>query len=227
MLKMILIVAATINEIKPLYDKLTLIDNNGIFFSSHLFKNTKIDILITGIGMTSTAYHLGKITEINKYDFALNLGIAGAFNRNLNIGDVVIVDNDVISEMGAENGNNFLKFNEMNIEQIHLKKSIYSIKNAYQINNPIIKSLSNVKGVTVNTIHGNKNSVEQIIKLFNPDVETMEGAAFLKICNIEKINCAQIRSISNFVTERKLANWNIKLAIEKLNETAFEIIANL
>jgi futalosine hydrolase len=55
----------------------------------------------------------------------------------------------------------------------------------------------------------------------------MEGAAFLQICNAEKIKCAQIRSISNYVEERNTGNWSIGLAIEKLNETAIRIISTL
>ncbi|NTW34095.1 MAG: futalosine hydrolase [Bacteroidetes bacterium] len=224
---MILIVAATFNEIRPFYEKLILINKIDDFLSEHQFENKKIDILITGIGMTSTAYHIGKIIGKKNYEFAINLGIAGAFNKNLNLGDVVNVDSDIISEMGAENGASFLKFDEMNIGKNQLDKTVYSIKNAYQINNPIIQKLPKVKGITVNTVHGNAESVDKIINLFNPDVETMEGAAFLNIFNAEKINCAQIRAISNFVEERQQAKWNIELAIEKLNVAAFEIVNNI
>jgi len=224
---MILLVAATFNEIKPLYEKFILINKVDNFFSNHQFNNKKIDILITGIGMTSTAYHIGKIAGKKNYDFAINLGIAGTFNKNFSLGDIVNVDSDIISEMGAENGALFLKIDEMNIGKSQLDKTIYSIKNACQISNPIIQKLPKVKGITVNTVHGNEESVGKIIKLFNPDVETMEGAAFLHICNAEKITCVQIRAISNYVEQRNYAKWNIELAIEKLNETAFEIIKTL
>ena len=68
------------------------------------------------------------------------------------------------------------------------------------------------------------DSIKNTIKLFQPDIETMEGAVFMYICNAEKIKCAQIRSISNYVEERNKKSWNIVLAIEKLNETAIQII---
>jgi futalosine hydrolase len=44
---------------------------------------------------------------------------------------------------------------------------------------------------------------------------------------IERIPCAQIRAVSNFIEKRNRDNWNIALAIKNLNETAIEIINNL
>jgi futalosine hydrolase len=65
------------------------------------------------------------------------------------------------------------------------------------------------------------------VKRLNPHVESMEGAAFFYACMIEKIPCAQIRAVSNFIEKRNRDNWNIALAIKNLNETAIEIINNL
>jgi len=223
----ILLIAATFSEIKPIFEKAELTEKSDNYFSHHLMESREIDILITGIGMTSTAYKMGKILAVNKYHFVLNIGIAGAFHKNLDIGTVVNVNHDVISELGAETGHLFLKFNEMRIDKGSLDKTIWHIKNSLEICNPVLQKLPKVKGITVNTVHGNSDSIEKVVQLFNPDVETMEGAAFLHICNAEQIKCAQIRSISNYIEERKPENWNIDLAIEKLNDTAFRIINTL
>ncbi|MFA4851823.1 MAG: futalosine hydrolase [Bacteroidales bacterium] len=223
----ILLVAATFSEIKLIFEKAELTEKSDNYFSHHLMGSREIDILITGIGMTSSAYHTGKIVACNNYDFAFNFGIAGSFNKNIKIGDVVNVHQDIISELGAEDGNSFLKFDEMKIRQNCFEKTIWQIENTHEIKNSVLQKLPKVKGITVNTVHGNSNSIEKVVQLFNPDVETMEGAAFLHICNAEQIKCAQIRSISNYVEERNYENWNIDLAIEKLNDTAFRIINTL
>jgi futalosine hydrolase len=55
----------------------------------------------------------------------------------------------------------------------------------------------------------------------------MEGAAFLHICNEEKIRCAQIRSISNYVEERNYQKWNFDLSIKNLNDLALEFLSGL
>ena len=224
----ILIVSATFNEIKPLADQLELIKRKDDFISHYKQgDNKEVDILITGVGIASTAYQLGKLLATDKYDFAFNVGIAGAFDKSLNIGDVVNVDSDIISELGAENSASFLKFDELNLGQSSIEKTLWKVKNDNNICNAVLQKLPKVKGITVNTVHGNNDSINKIKQLFHPDIETMEGAAFLQICNAEKIKCAQIRSISNYVEERNTGNWSIGLAIEKLNETAIRIISTL
>jgi futalosine hydrolase len=223
----ILIVSATYKEIKPIIEKFVLIKKSDAFFSRYSISGKEIDVLITGIGMTSTAYHTGKIVACNNYNFAFNLGIAGSFNKTIKIGDVVNVHHDVISELGGEDGNSFRKIDKMRIDKGDLDKTIWNIKNSLEICNPVLRKLPKVKGITVNTVHGNSNYIKNVVQLFNPDVETMEGAAFLHICNAEQIKCAQIRSISNYVEERNYENWYIDLAIEKLNDTAFAILNTL
>ena len=68
----ILIVAATAAEIKPLFSWLGLetLQSTGIQFVN--YKNITVDLLITGIGMTATAYYLGKHLP-SFYQMAFNL----------------------------------------------------------------------------------------------------------------------------------------------------------
>ncbi|MGD0712324.1 MAG: futalosine hydrolase [Bacteroidales bacterium] len=224
----ILVVSATFNEITTLVDQLELIERKDDFLSRFKLDNNKeIDILISGIGIASTAYQLGKYHATNNYDYAFNFGIAGTFDKSLSIGDVVNVDSDIISELGAENGSSFMKFDECNMGHSSIEKTIWKVKNNFEICNAFIQKLPRVKGITVNIVHGNNDSINKVMQLFHPDIETMEGAVFLYICNAQKIKCAQIRSISNYVEERNTGNWNIRLAIETLNETALRIINTL
>jgi futalosine hydrolase len=43
----------------------------------------KLDVLITGAGMVPTAFALGRQFSNHKYDLAINLGIAGSFDRSI------------------------------------------------------------------------------------------------------------------------------------------------
>ena len=220
----LLIVAATEKEIMPLLEFLKAGRNE--YFTNIAYKKLKIDILITGIGMTATAYRMGKILADKKYDYALNLGIAGCFDKTYKIGETFNVIRDFFSEIGAEDGEHFLSLNEINLlknDNFFYNKSV-EIENNSKIKNTTLNFLKQVVGITVNTIHGNKESIKKIRKMFNPTTESMEGAAFLNICLLENIPCAQVRSISNYVDERSKANWNIQLAIENLNQTAIKIL---
>lgn len=199
----ILIVAATKREIEPLLNKL-----KGLKF--------KPDILITGVGMVATTFCITKTLSKKKYDLALNLGICGSFNFDLKIGDVVNITEDIFSELGAEDGDGFLKLFDMKFAD---KKDVF-LKPAKKFKSPVLRKYKKVKGITVNTVHGNNKSILKVVELYTPDVESMEGAAFFYVCNQFKIQAVQLRAVSNYVERRNLRNWNIPLAIEKLNEAA-------
>lgn len=214
----ILIVAATRFEVQPLLIQMESVRNFGSSLISCNYKKLEIDFIITGVGMVATAYFLGKNLG-SGYDLAMNIGICGSFNRNLEIGSVVNVYEDCFSELGAEDGDSFLSLEELELT------GISKISNTrFQILNSIIEMLPKVNGITVNTVHGNENSIKKIIPKFHPIVESMEGAAFMFACENEGLQYTQIRAVSNYVEQRNKEIWNIPLAIENLNTKILEIL---
>lgn len=179
---------------------------------------SSVGVSITGIGSVATAYALTKQLQKAKYDFALNFGLAGSFNKDLEIGSVVNVTQEHFADLGAEDGENFLTLSEMGLSGEN------EINNNSEIENAIVNLIPKVCGITVNTVHGNAKSIEKVLNRFHPNTESMEGAAFLYCCIKENIPCAQIRAVSNFVERRNKSNWNIPLAIENLNMKAIEIL---
>ena len=101
------------------------------------------------------------------------------------------------------------------------------MKNTIPIINPVIDSLDKVNGITVNTTHGDDASIQKIQELFQPQVESMEGAAFFYACLLEGITCTQIRTISNKVEKRNKDNWDIPLAVKNLCATGLQLINSL
>ena len=190
----ILLVAATNQEIKK------------DLFSSK-------DILITGVGMLNTTLNLTAKLISTNYDLVINMGVAGSFNSDIKIGNVVEVVEDIFSEIGFEDGGSFSEFTDFDIENRFKSEGRTNLKK--------------VKGITVNTVHGNKKSISEVVSRLNPDIESMEGAACFMVCNNFSIPCIQIRSISNKVEKRNTENWDLPLAIENLNSEVEQIISEL
>jgi len=221
----ILLVSATYLEIEPLLLQFNFEQVINQKLKRYTYNKHQIDVLISGVGMTCTAYWLGKTLNTKLYDVALNLGLAGSFDNNLNIGQTVQVISDQISELGAEDGETFLSLIDMDLivdEDYTLNHGM--MKNTIPIENPIIENLQQVKAITVNTTHGSAIAIKRIKKIFNPQIESMEGAAFFYACLLEGITCAQIRTISNKVEKRNKDNWNIPLAVKNLCATGLGII---
>ena len=169
--------------------------------------------LISGLGMVNTAINLTKELLKDPYELVINMGVAGSFSDEFKNGDVVEVIEDNFSEIGFEDNLKFSQFSDFNL------------KTKYQVNPKT--SLKKVKAITVNTVHGNKNSISQIIQRINPHVESMEGASVFKVCEELNVPCIQIRAISNKVEVRNKDNWNLNLAISNLNIEVEKILDNL
>jgi len=176
-------------------------------------KIEKKSILVTGLGMVNTAISLCRELIENDYDLVINMGIAGSFSEELKNGDVVEVIEDSFSEIGFEDGIGFSPFVDLNVKTRHV--------------NNAKTNLRKVTAITVNTVHGNKESIQQVTRRLNPDIETMEGAAVFQVCQDFQIPCIQIRSISNKVEIRNKDNWNLDLAIKRLNLEVEKVIDDL
>jgi futalosine hydrolase len=224
----ILIVAATEGEVNKITDHFELIGNTGNHLKHYRFQDTEIDVLISGVGMIATAYHLGKQLANSFYTMTYNLGVCGSFNREINLETVVHVTSDCFPEMGAEDGDNFLSIFDIGL----LGKDEFPFKDGmlFSYHPPQVKALNKikqVKGITVNTVHGNDESIRKVIDKYHPDVESMEGAAFLYSCLNEQIPCAQIRAVSNYVERRNRDTWKLDLAIENLTHSFMDILSEI
>lgn len=181
-------------------------------------RTADFDILITGVGMTATAYALGKHLS-GAYKLVLNLGIAGAFTRSIPLGQVLNITSDEFAELGAEDGDGFLS-----LEQLGFGRSGFVAAN--NLLHEAVARLKKVRGITVNRVHGNQQSIDRTIKRFDPETESMEGAAVLYCCEQAALPCLQVRSISNYVAPRNKESWQIGLALKNLNEWAIEFLTN-
>ncbi|MES2514610.1 MAG: futalosine hydrolase [Bacteroidota bacterium] len=217
----ILVVSATHFEVKPLLDFLGIaMPGIGMHNANIDFEEKEIQVLITGIGMVNTAYMIGRHVKTD-YDLIINAGVCGAFDGNLELGELVSVTNDILSEMGAEDGEVFLTYDQLNLPGNYMYSGID--KGNYLM----VELLKKVKGITVNTVHGDEVSIEKVRQLYNPDIESMEGAAFFAACLGMTGNHIQIRSISNYVEKRDKEKWQMPLAIKNLNDFLITFIMNV
>lgn len=205
----ILVVAATLAELGGIYKHYDLP-------AAAFVQRPEFDILITGVGMTATAYSLGKHLS-DQYDMVLNLGIAGCFDPGIPLGSVLNITSDVFAELGAEDKEAFISIDELGFGKSKYQGNGESL---WQKANP----LPQVNGITVNKVHGHQEHIRMIKERLNPVTESMEGAAVFYACEQAAIPCLQVRSISNYVEERNKAAWKIGLALDNLNVWAIEFL---
>src|SRR4029453_972308 len=66
------------------------------------------DLLVTGVGMTATAYTLARRLSKSRADLVLNIGLAGSFRDEIRTGEVVQVVSETFGDLGAEDDRTFL-----------------------------------------------------------------------------------------------------------------------
>lgn len=225
----ILIVAATQGEIAPLFEDGIEQKTESQQLEEALDASTQdLRILVTGVGMVATAFSLGRHLAANQYDLAINLGIAGSFNRSLNLGEVVEVTTDMLAELGAEDDEDFLPIDQLGFgESVFTATSTLSgifSQNEVAGDDLLIKQTT---GITVNTVHGNEQAIRKVTNRVNAQVESMEGAAFFYACRKAGVPCLQIRAVSNYVEKRNRDSWQIGLAIKNLNTFANALLQRL
>lgn len=172
-------------------------------------------LLITGVGLTATAYQLGKIFALNSFERVLNFGVAGAFDRSIPLASVVEVVSDEFADVGAEDNDQFISLFEMNLLEVNEPPFV----NGKLVPMGGWKSEGNlpkVTGASVNTVHGKEEHVAQFKKRCSAQVESMEGAAFFYACAMAGVTSMQIRAISNYVEPRNRDNWKLSEAMESL-----------
>jgi len=203
--KNILVVAATAKEIDPFI----ILKRTGQF--------TNVDILISGIGLTASTWHLSKQLALKKYDLVIQAGVAGSFDLTISPGQVVAVKQDAIADQSVVELEKLKTLFDLDL----VPQDQYPYKKGWLINpnKEILKKtkLKIVKGVSVNQISTSKQMIQFYRDRFDPVTESMEGAALHYVCLMEDIPFLQIRSISNYIGERNKKNWNMMDSIINLN----------
>jgi futalosine hydrolase len=214
----VLIAAATAMEIAPLVASLHFEASRGQRLNGYTHAGHDVDVLVTGVGMVAAAAWTARVLAETHYDLGLNFGVCGSFNHAFPPGSVVHVVSDRIAELGAEDGDRFLSIDEIGLP------AEATFVNAAVPANAALSRIPIANGITVNTVHGSEASIAAVVRRFNPDVESMEGAGFMHACQIHGTVFAQVRAVSNVVENRKREAWKLDEAIGALARAALEIL---
>ena len=224
----LLLVAATAAEVQPIVHRLSGPDPLASRLSQFNHRHHQIAVLVTGVGMVATAAWCARTLSELRPEIALNVGVCGSFSRAYPPGTVVHVVSDCLAELGAEDGEAFLTAHDLGLlgrdePPFHDGRLVCpSIPDG-----PVLAALPRVHGITVNTVHGHEPSIARAVERWSPDVESMEGAAFMYACLTAGVPSAQVRAVSNRVERRHRASWTLGEAIAALTHSVVAIIEDL
>jgi futalosine hydrolase len=220
----VLVVAATRAELEPLIAAVANpVAHHRVL--SGTIGGHKLDVLLTGVGMVATGVWCTRALAIGGYDVALNFGVCGSFNPAFPLSSAVHVTSDALPELGVEDGANFLSLHDIGLlDRDEFPWSGGRVENSEPPRLPGLAELPVAAGITVNTVHGNDSSIAAVIERQAPDVESMEGAAFMYACLVAGVPFAQVRTVSNRVERRNRAAWDLKGAVDELGRVGLRLL---
>lgn len=215
----ILLVAATVLEVKK-FTLQTL--DEGIPVKVDSGTNQSLYILITGVGAAPTAFYMGRYAE--GFDVVINIGIAGSYSSKLAMGQVVVVRQDMFGDYGIDDNGKFQTLSQAGLMGKSLLSGAGLMVNPWIGKEIVVAELPLVSGITLGTASGSESIVERVTNTWNPDIETMEGAAVFYSCLLLHRPFICLRAISNWVGPRNADSWNIDGALNNLHAAALKFI---
>lgn len=178
-------------------------------------------LLIAGIGTVPVIYNLTKHFAANRYDKVIHCGIAGSYFLPLQPGEVVQVIRDTFVDVGIDHGGIFRWIFHENL----WKPDEKPFRNGWMEvqEDPSLK-LEAVNGITVDLVTAGPERKARLAEKFNPQTESMEGAAVFYVCKMEDIPVIQIRAISNYVGVRDRQSWKTEEAIDALTKVISRLL---
>jgi futalosine hydrolase len=215
-----LVVSATILEIKPFIEHCRTTSKLD-YIDLHL------DFLITGVGSINCTYSLMKHLQVKKPDVIIMAGIAGAYSLKMKLGDVVVVRDESLADLGVQEKDGYKDVFDLKL--LPANQFPFSRKKLINPFTVLVErtALSKVSSVTVNQISSSKKTADLYSRKYKASIENMEGAAFHFVCMKENIPFVQIRSISNYVGERNKKKWLLKDSVQNLNTVLIRLIESL
>ena len=214
------ITAATVAEWMP-----SFLNINALYTGES--QRLKLQYHQSGIGMLAASYALTKLALEDKPDLIIQVGIAGSFDQSIPLGSVVVINEETIGDLGVEEEGKWKDLFDLKLE----KSSYHPFEKRKLPNQWLGKynltGLKEVGGITVNEISTHPERIQKLIKKFNPIIESMEGAALHYVARESNIPFIQIRAISNYIGERDKSKWQMKNAIDNLNQTLLQYIDHL
>ena len=168
--------------------------------------NNNIVVVRSGIGKVNAALCAQVLIDLFAVDAIINVGVAGAIDKNIKIGDIVISTDAVqhdfdTSSLGDEPG----VISRMDTSVFHADPQLIEAaeKAVEGIGFPVYRG----RIASGDQFVSDPLLKERIAKLFNPICCEMEGAAIAHACYLNRVPFVIIRAISDNAEEGSDVNY--------------------
>lgn len=187
---------------------------------------SQAEIIVTGVGGAAMSWALQKRFSSGPLPrLAVNAGIAGSYVADLRPGAICIPGSDCFADMGVDDNGSFTTIFNASLADPDTwpfsRGRIMCSGKWFEIVSP---EYHVVRAATVNMSSGSQPVIDRIMRSWDPQIETMEGAWFAYVCAMSHTEWIAVRAVSNMVEPRSLKKWDIPLALSNLGDAMTDIL---
>ncbi|BAK74906.1 purine or other phosphorylase family 1 [Pseudogulbenkiania sp. NH8B] len=176
-----------------------------------LFSLPGVTTVVSGVGLTATAYATLKAIQQHKPDVIILAGVAGVYpHAGLQIGDVVLVASEVEGDLGFFTPEGFTHLAHLPLDMAFERRHTLACP-------ALPAGFAQAKSVSLNA------ALAPFIDSREVEIENMEGAAFFHVCLQEGQRFVEIRAISNVVKPGH-DDWDLEGSVRALTDGLHRLI---
>ncbi|HLI97075.1 MAG TPA: futalosine hydrolase [Candidatus Baltobacteraceae bacterium] len=164
-----------------------------------------VEMLVSGVGPVEAASAVSRALAQSTYDLVISAGIAGAFEGAAELGDGVVVSDEML-ELDLETGAPISLPEDASIVN-HASSDLTLVDRLVEL------GFRAVRGITVSRVTATDLSAARL-GAFGVGVETMEGFSVLRAAEIAGVPAVEVRGISNIVCDRKNSRWDFSAGVQ-------------
>lgn len=185
-------------------------------------------VMLAGVGPIAAAMNTAKALASTEYDLVVSTGIGGGFPGQAEVGTLVVANDVVVADLGAETPEGFSSVEELGFGSMRLASLDQTLAQRV-LAGLTADNLPVTAGpiLTVSTVTGTASSAAELTqRVPGAAAEAMEGYGVGLAAEDGGVPFIEIRAISNAVGPRDRSAWRIKEALEIL-EAACSVLSEV
>ncbi|MHB8075737.1 futalosine hydrolase [Desulfosporosinus fructosivorans] len=192
-----------------------------------LHSDSRFDVLLAGVGSVAAAVNTTKALATSEYSLVISAGIGGGFPGRAEVGSLVLANDIMVADLGAETSEGFRSVDDLGFGCSHIQIDASIVERVTRA--MLVAGLPVITGpvLTVSTVTGTaERAVELATRIPGATAEAMEGFGVGFAALDRGLPVLELRAISNMVGPRDRSTWRIKDALDVL-EVASSVLTEV
>jgi futalosine hydrolase len=182
-----------------------------------LHDSASFNVAIAGVGAAAAAARTATLLAAAKYDLVISAGIAGGFVGRAEVGSIVIANQTIAADLGAQTPDGFRSLDQLGFGSAQVPIDVGLANRLAEVLRDAGRSVQTGTVLTVSTVTGTaETAAELVLRVPGATAEAMEGYGVGIAAFNGGIPFLEIRTISNLVGPRDRSAWRIEEALQAL-----------